>query len=1135
MIQYYIKRKKDEYNDYSPKSAFLKKIYKNLGLKITHPKFQEIALYYIRKKLLEYLSDPKDYNLFINPIISPEGDTFNYNKKKAPICVENHLASKICQILRNKNKLDKNDLNKLKQLFKDKKTGKYFKNPIVISSGKDKGETIEGDDNVNKCYRNKVILNIINEIEIILIDDFFNFEEINYNDYNDINNNENDLEIKNLKSENNKLIEKIERYKKKIDDLQKQIALYNNKNNDNLHFNNNIDSINNNKNNDNLHFNNNIDFINNNKNNDNLRFNNNIDSINNNKNNDNLHFNNNIDFINNNNTNNNNNHYIYNNIDFINKNKNNGNNHHFNNNIDFINNKKNNNNHYHFNNNIDFINNIDSINNNKIKIKNNNNHHHFNNNINSINNNKNNNINNKREVTISKDNKNYMISIDNNISFEKFKIFISKNIHININEKITIYYFNSFGRKIYINNEEEFKKALTSKVFKYYIIKENIQQINYAPYNKIVPPILKTNKNKDSKTPESKLKKNKYIYDKETIIINNEQKKIKEIIDHFASVAFLQNETQKEEYINSAVYVSDLMNNINNKEKKYYPDKFIEPKQILNKPGLICGNSQKEDNIFILSLISIILEEKNINSCIYKDNQMMNKLDGASLQYLFGGLTEKNKFKIFLNLDENNKNKFKEKKDDLTELMDLLKTNFSIKLKTNKNDILLVNPKYNNGYCCVDLVSEDISIKSTINKLKEYNYIQEIQEKPLIEGCQLNSDIFDPAWNNQDGGWGIGEKRGGEDYIPPLGWFGYGLKVNGKYDNGNNNWLGMIGENDGEFAVAYFGISNIYGNKNNMKLFFKEIISQDALKMGYEQTYKNDIDLRNPSQKCGSGIYLFQNPVIAENTAGIINIAGVRYKILLMCRVNPKRIRQPVGFKDCWILNSSPFEIRPYRILIKKIFISPMAKASQEDIKTFSSTPLHIKDIFKKKDISFYYTNNTEYSYDNYVINLYTQEEGQKYKELNYYLREGKLLKNAFYNELQIKSWAFCLFNAINKKKNNVRNGTICYRGVAKLFPKNLDVGSQFIFSEFTSTSVNKEMALNFTKDKNGTNGTLMKIRIENNNNPNYYCYYIALISDFPEEEEILIVCNCIFQITKIKVKNGITKVNMTCKGFKFD
>ena len=45
VIQYYIKRKNDKYNDYSPKSAFLKKIYKNLGLKLTHQKFQEIALY----------------------------------------------------------------------------------------------------------------------------------------------------------------------------------------------------------------------------------------------------------------------------------------------------------------------------------------------------------------------------------------------------------------------------------------------------------------------------------------------------------------------------------------------------------------------------------------------------------------------------------------------------------------------------------------------------------------------------------------------------------------------------------------------------------------------------------------------------------------------------------------------------------------------------------------------------------------------------------------------------------------------------------------------------------------------------------------------------------------------------------
>ena len=43
-----------------------------------------------------------------------------------------------------------------------------------------------------------------------------------------------------------------------------------------------------------------------------------------------------------------------------------------------------------------------------------------------------------------------------------------------------------------------------------------------------------------------------------------------------------------------------------------------------------------------------------------------------------------------------------------------------------------------------------------------------------------------------------------------------------------------------------------------------------------------------------------------------------------MCRVNPKKIRQPEIFRACWILNPNPEEIRPYRILIKIIHLSPI-------------------------------------------------------------------------------------------------------------------------------------------------------------------------------------------------------------------
>ena len=106
--------------------------------------------------------------------------------------------------------------------------------------------------------------------------------------------------------------------------------------------------------------------------------------------------------------------------------------------------------------------------------------------------------------------------------------------------------------------------------------------------------------------------------------------------------------------------------------------------------------------------------------------------------------------------------------------------------------------------------------------------------------------------------------------MPPEGWYGYGLKVGGKYDNGDNTWLDYY-DHDGVFAVAYLGLSNIYGNKKNLSHFMNEINSQEALKIGYEQTYKNDLNIKDKSkneyQKCGNGVYLYQNPTIAENTA----------------------------------------------------------------------------------------------------------------------------------------------------------------------------------------------------------------------------------------------------------------------------
>ena len=64
--------------------------------------------------------------------------------------------------------------------------------------------------------------------------------------------------------------------------------------------------------------------------------------------------------------------------------------------------------------------------------------------------------------------------------------------------------------------------------------------------------------------------------------------------------------------------------------------------------------------------------------------------------------------------------------------------------------------------------------------------------------------------------------------------------------------------------------------------------------------------------------------------------------------------------------------------------------------------------------------------------------------------------------------------------------------------------------------------------------GTLFEIRIENNDNLNYYCYNISKISLTPGEKEVLITANCTYRITKkhFDYKNSVDVVHLTCEGY---
>ena len=74
--------------------------------------------------------------------------------------------------------------------------------------------------------------------------------------------------------------------------------------------------------------------------------------------------------------------------------------------------------------------------------------------------------------------------------------------------------------------------------------------------------------------------------------------------------------------------------------------------------------------------------------------------------------------------------------------------------------------------------------------------------------------------------------------------------------------------------------------------------------------------------KVGRGVYCFPRIKVAEQYAGISEINGIKYKTVIMNRVKPNAIRQCDCYdKDYyWIIDGTPDEIRPYRILYKKAY-----------------------------------------------------------------------------------------------------------------------------------------------------------------------------------------------------------------------
>ena len=694
-----------------------------------------------------------------------------------------------------------------------------------------------------------------------------------------------------------------------------------------------------------------------------------------------------------------------------------------------------------------------------------------------------------------------------------------------LNEMIHLFYKDL---KISINLIN-FAKIIFSTLYK--IHKENEQKINqYISLLELIKKYFNREKLEEFKELIYE-KKNKYIMFCQKL----SQKETKKLTTNINKI-FDQTKKYTSDFEKKKDYIKNNMENSRMLQRYIIQEKAIHPENYLNINNTVDNleNYSKElnqNNDYVLSLVGKSVENNGIEMNVTKKkDENFQKIELASIQSIFT-LSEQKKYELHFNFGEEESQKIINDEYKQEVFIEKYKKIISKELQIKIENIILTDIHYGSLGANLSIVNNG---KKNINDVKtlEKKLNIKIKEKPLIEALQISPVILDER-GNRKGGWGQNEKRGGEDYIPPLnGWEGIGLKVWGEYDKGNNNWLDY-NNNKNEYAIAYYGLNNNLTDEN-VDISELNVYANDIKKLITDNFYQNQINERNTKEKCGEGICLYQNPIMAENTARVIEIPGygISIKIILMCRVKPNKIRQPKNFHGCWILNPTPDEIRPYRLLFKKIIKSSLG---DKNLKLSVNPVNFIINILKSNNFIFYdlakdnnyqniaYINQQKLSNDFFIMRFYTSNY---YSYLNNYLRDKKV---DLFSEEQIKSFACCLQLALSRNKG-VKDNTIVYRGINSFkFPKEIVKGSKFYLTEFMSTSTNIKIAQNFMRG----NGTLMEIKIKNNGTNNHvnYCYDVQKISCYPKEEEIIVSSHCLFVIEQINRGDLFDYVRMTCEG----
>ena len=349
--------------------------------------------------------------------------------------------------------------------------------------------------------------------------------------------------------------------------------------------------------------------------------------------------------------------------------------------------------------------------------------------------------------------------------------------------------------------------------------------------------------------------------------------------------------------------LGSIENQMIESEKIKEPGKFISIDACLNS---------NDEQFFILGVLAKYLQKIGTMAVIENENVTSKENENIKanilLQFICNGYILKRKYIFDFRLNPNRIKQLNNDKIEKNKFHSFLKNFFSNNFGVNKEDLIVTNfEKTKDLYSIILLFKSDFKLSKTKEEIMalfgkqknpELKTLTDFKEECIFESIRLNKLMLDKRGNNKDNSfWGYYETRGGENYNPPVGWWRYGLKVVDEYDDGNNDWL-SYDNRPGEWCISYSGLSI---NKN-----------------GIEKQYQNEKDTKHDGN-VGLGVVTSPKPELMEINIEMININGTNYKMGLMLRVNPSKIRIPKSNNNIWVIEGISEEIRPYGILLKKI------------------------------------------------------------------------------------------------------------------------------------------------------------------------------------------------------------------------